>query len=161
LWRFPLIGELFKTIGVWEYRLGGMSDAEVVFKLSGPQMIIKRGRLSNSFSAIEAEPGGRVNLQNRQIDMFVVAMPLKDLDKLIKKIPVVNWFARAKDKLIRLRLKGDWSQPANKLISKQPIKDVKEGTIEFFRAIIESGGQITDKIKSGLDFILNDDERSP
>jgi len=35
LWRFPLIGQVFKSIGIWEYQVGGMSDAEVKFALSG------------------------------------------------------------------------------------------------------------------------------
>ncbi len=146
LWRLPLIGGLFKYIGIWEYQVGGMSDAEVVFTLSGPKMTIVRGHLSNRFSAIEAEPGGSIDLQSGQVDMFVTVMPLKNVDKLINRIPVVNWFAHFKDKLIRLRLKGHWSDPANKLISKQPLKDLKDGTIGFIIDIAESGGQFTEKV---------------
>ncbi|MFH1370853.1 MAG: AsmA-like C-terminal domain-containing protein [Planctomycetota bacterium] len=148
LWRLSLIGELFKNIGIWEYQLGGMSDAEVVFRLSGPEITIERAHLSNRFSAIEAEPGGRIDLRSGQVDMLVVVMPLKNVDKLISSIPVVNWFANFKDKLIRLRLKGHWSDPASKLISKQPIQDLKDGTIGFIIDIAESGGQFTDKVKN-------------
>ncbi len=152
LWRFPLVGALFKAIGIWEYQVGGMSDAEVVFTLSGPQMSIRRGHLSNRFSAIEAEPGGKIDLRSGQVDMLVVVMPLKNVDKLVGSIPVVNWFAHFKDKLIRLRLKGHWSDPAGKLISKQPIKDLTEATVGFIIDVVESGGQFTDKVKNQLGF---------
>jgi len=155
LWRFPLIGQVFKSIGIWEYQVGGMSDAEVKFALSGPEMTIERGHLSNRFSAIEAEPGGKVNLKSGQIDMYIVAAPLKQVDKVVGKIPVVNWFASFKDKLIRLRLKGHWSEPAGKLISKQPLKDIKDGTIGFIVDIIESGGQFTKKTIQGFGLIFS------
>jgi len=155
LWRFPLIGQLFKSIGIWEYQAGGMSDAEMKFNLSGPEMTIERGHLSNRFSAIEAEPGGKINLRSGQIDMFVVAAPLKDLEKLIGKIPVVNWFLTFKDKLVRLQIKGSWSNSPIKLVSKRPIKDVKDSTVEFFGSIIESGGQFTRKIIDTFGLVFN------
>ena len=150
LWRFPLIGELFKSVGIWDYRLLGMSDAEIAFGLSGAEMTIERGHLSNRFSAIEAEPGGTINLQSRQIDLYVVAAPLKNLDKFVGKVPIVKWFASFKDKLVRLRLKGQWSEPAIKLIKKQPLKDIKEGTIDFIASVVDGGGQFTEKLLSGL-----------
>jgi hypothetical protein len=150
LWRFPLIGELFKSIGIWEYRLAGMSDAEIVFRLSGPEMTIERGHLSNRFSAIEAEPGGKINLQNQQIDLYVVAAPLKTIDRIAAGIPIVKWFASFKNKLIRLRLKGQWSEPATRLIKKQPLKDIKEGTIDFIASVVDGGGQFTEKLLSGF-----------
>jgi hypothetical protein len=168
LWRFPVIGELFKSIGIGEFKAGGMSDAEVVFRLNGPQMTIVRGRLSNPLSAIEAEPNGVIDLKKGQIDMYVVALPLKKLDKVVSEMPVMSWFMQVKDKLIRLHLKGHWSEPAGKLISKQPIKDTKEGTIVFFKAVADSGGQIIEKIKDGFKFIVGgadnghkDEQRAP
>ena len=155
VWRFPLIGELFKSIGIWEYRLGGMSDAEAEFRLSGSRMTIERGHLSNRFSAIEAEPGGEVDINSGQVDMFVVAAPLKDIDRIMAKVPVVNWFASFKNKLIRLRLKGHWSQPAGKLIHKQPLKDIKEGTIEFMTSAVNGGGHFTEKLIKGFGLIFD------
>jgi hypothetical protein len=152
LWRFPVIGELFKSIGIWEYQVGGISDAEAVFGLSGLEMTVERGHLSNQFSAIEAERGGKINLQNGQIDMYVVAIPLKKVENIINRIPLVNWLAHFKDKLIRLRLKGHWSEPAGKLIGKQPIKDLTEATIGFFVDIFKSGGQLTEKTIKGFGF---------
>lgn len=159
LWRFPLIGGLFKQIGIWEYQVGGMSDAEVVFALSGPQMSIERAHLSNRFSAIEAEPGGKIDIKNGQVNLLVLVMPLKGVDKLVSRIPVVNWIANFKDKLLRLRLKGHWSDPPGKLISKQPVKDLKEATVGFIMDIVESGGQFTEKVKKRFGFSKADNTK--
>jgi len=150
LWRIPVIGELFKSMGVLEESFGEMSDAEVEFRLSGTKLIIERGRLSNSFSAIEAEKGGTINLRNGHLDLYVVAMPVKEIDRIINRAPVIRWFAHFKNKLVRLRLKGQWSEPANKLISKQPLKDLREGTIGFFMDVLESGGHIAERAEQEL-----------
>jgi hypothetical protein len=155
LWRVPFVGEIFKGIGVWEYRLAGISDAYAYFTLSATKMKIEEGRLSNSFSAIEAQPGGEINLSNGQIDVFVVGLGLKGIDKIIKKLPVINWVARFKDKIVRLHLKGPWQQPA---VKKEPITDMKEATIVFFKSIVESGGKITGKVKDGFETVINGKE---
>ena len=113
-------------------------------------MTIERGHLSNRFSAIEAEPGGTINLKNKEIDLYVVAAPLKNLDKFAGDVPIIKWFESFKDKLVRLRLKGQWSDPAIKLIKKQPLKDIKEGTIDFIASVVDGGGQFTENLLKGL-----------
>jgi hypothetical protein len=117
--------------------------------------------LSNRFSAIEAEPGGRINLRNEQIDLYVVAAPLKTIDRIAAGIPVVKWFASFKNKLIRLRLKGQWSEPATKLIKKQPLKDIKEGTIDFISSVVDSGGQFTEKLLTGFGLVFETGNGKP
>ena len=152
LWQVPVIGGLFKNFGSWEYKIAGVSDAEAVFRLWGPRMTIERGHLSNSFSAIEVEQGGQINLKTGQVDMYAVGIPLKGLEKIIGEIPVANWFMHLKDKLVRLQIKGNWSEPASKLIHKRPIKDVKEATLGFLGDMAKSGGGITDELKKALGF---------
>jgi hypothetical protein len=148
LWRIPLIGDLFANIGVLDESFGEMSDAAIKFKLSGTKLIIERGRLSSSFSAIVAEKGGTIDLRRGQLDMYVVAMPVRAIDKIIHETPVIDWFANFKDKLVRLRIKGQWSEPAKKLIHKQPLRDIGEGTVGFFTDVLESGGNITGKLRT-------------
>ncbi len=152
LWRMPLAGELFSIIGASEYKLGGLSDMEFVFRLWGPRMTIARGHISNSFSAIEVEQGGKVDLNSGEFDMYVVGIPLKGLEKIIGTIPVANWFLNFKDKLVRLQIKGNWSDPTGKLIRKQPIGDVKEASLGFFVDVAKSGGNISNGLKKTLGF---------
>ncbi len=150
LWRLPVISEVFKIFGKIDYNLGGLSDAEVVFRLWGPRMTIERGHISNNFSAIEAEQGGKINFKRNHIDIYIVGLGLKGLDKIIAEIPVVNWFAHIKNKFVRLRLEGNWSEPASKLITKQPITDIKEASIGFYADVVKSGGDISDEFKKLL-----------
>jgi hypothetical protein len=150
LWRVPVIGDLFARIGVLEESFGEMSDAEIKFRLAGTKLIIEQGWLSSSFSAIDAEKGGTIDLRNGRLDMYVVAMPVKAIDRIINRAPVIDWFANFKNKLVRLRVKGQWSEPAKKLISKQPLRDIGEGTIGFFIDVLESGGHIAERAKQQL-----------
>jgi hypothetical protein len=150
LWRVPVIGDLFARIGVLGDSFGEMSDAALKFRLAGTKLVIEQGRLSSSFSAIEAEKGGTIELRNGRLDMYVVAMPIKAIDRILNRAPVINWFANFKNKLIRLRVKGQWTEPAKKLISKQPLKDIGEGTIGFFMDVFESGGHIAERAKQQL-----------
>jgi hypothetical protein len=151
LWRFPVIGEIFKVIGIWGYRLGGMSDLIAYFNLKGTRINLQRGQLSNTFSAIEVERGGEINLSTGQLDMYVVGLGLSGIDKVINKLPVINWIARFKDKIVRLHIKGQWSKP---VITKEPLTDVKEATVVFFKSIIESGGKISNTVKEGLGTVI-------
>ena len=59
---------------------------------------------------------------------------------------MVKLFIGLSDKLTRLRVKGQWSDPASELIRKEPIKDVKDGVVDFFLDAARSGGQLTDSI---------------
>ena len=76
------------------------------------------------------------------MDFYVVAVPIKEVDDLIKRIPVAELFVNLKDKLSRLHVKGHWSEPAAKLITKELLKDLKEGTIDFLKGTVKTEGQL-------------------
>ena len=59
-------------------------------------------------------------------------------------------FVNLQDKLTRLRIRGHWSDPAGKLIKKEPVKDVKEGTVGFLRDVIKSGGELSQQAGNTL-----------
>ncbi len=139
----PVVPQIFRALGLVRFDPTTMSDAEAAFTMAWPTMTIKHAHIANKLAAIEAEPGGKVNLQKHHVDMHIVAVPFRQLDALMKQIPVVDIFAHLKDKLTRLRIKGNWSDPPNKLITKQPMKDIKDGTAGFLRDVVSSGGQIS------------------
>jgi len=139
----PVIPNIFGAVGLSSYDPLTMSDAQATFAMAGPIVTIKNAHIANRFAAIEAEPGGTVNLQTEHIDMRVVAIPLKQLDSLLRRVPIVDIFANLKDKLTRLHIKGQWSDPPNKLIMKEPIKDIKDGTVGFLQDVVKSGGQLS------------------
>jgi hypothetical protein len=137
----PVIPTIFKFIGLSRIEPLKFSDVEAKFQNVGPLVTVESGHISNLFAAIEFEPGGTVDLSTEQIDGYVVTAPLSEITGLIEKLPIIDIFADLKDKLIRLRVKGNWSDPPNKLISKTPIKDIKDSTVGFIRDTVKTGGQ--------------------
>ena len=65
----------------------------------------------------------------------------------MRKLPFAELFGKLKDKLTRLKVKGKWSDPASKLVTKEPLADIKEATVGFIRDVVDSGGQITEKMR--------------
>jgi hypothetical protein len=151
----PVIPTIFKFIGLSSIEPLKMSDVEAKFQNVGPLVTIDSGHISNLFAAIEVEPGGTVDLQTEQIDGYVVAAPLNKITGLIEKLPIIEIFANLKDKLIRLRVKGNWSEPPTKLISKTPIKDIKDSTVGFIEDTAKTGGQFGKGMLDLLGGLLN------
>jgi hypothetical protein len=137
----PVIPAIFEFLGLSRIEPLKMSDAEAKFHNAGTLVTIESGHISNLFAGIEFEPGGTVNLRTEQIDGYVVAAPLSKITGLIEQLPIIDVFANLKDKLIRLQVKGNWSDPPNKLISKTPLKDIKDSTIGFIQDTARTGGQ--------------------
>jgi hypothetical protein len=138
----PGIPQIFASAGLSQYELLRMSDAEAAFKTSGYVVTIESGHISNNFAAIEFEPGGTIDLRTRQIDGYVVAAPLSQIAGAVESLPIIKIFARIKDKLMRLHVKGDWRDPPGKLITKEPVKDLKESTVGFLQDVVKGGGQL-------------------
>jgi hypothetical protein len=149
-----VIGELFGRIGLAKYDPLRVSDAVVSFRMAGSEVVIEEAMVSNRLAALRAEAGGRVDLRSGQLDINVIAVPLKQVDELIRATPVLNIIGGLKDKLVRLKVRGHWSEPAGKLITKEPVQDVKDGTVGFLRDIVESGGQITQNMRQRVSDIV-------
>ncbi len=143
----PILPHIFNTVGLSELEPLKVSDAECAFTNTGPVVTIQTANVANRFAAVRAEPGGTINLKTKQIDMHVKAVLVKQIDAVIKKIPVINIINNLKDKLTRLHIQGKWSDPPAELIKKEPITDIKDATVGFFQDIVKSGGQITRKIR--------------
>jgi hypothetical protein len=108
-----------------------------------------------------------VDLQTGAVDFYVVAAPFKDVSALLPSLPplgplgqltdellrTVDTFSTLTASLTRLHIKGHWSDPPEKLITKEPLEDLQAGTVEFIRQAIESGGRLpagTLKVFGGL-----------
>jgi hypothetical protein len=150
----PVIPHIFQAVGLQNFSLLKMSDAAGTFDTTGTDITIKDAHIANRFVAIEAEPDGKINLQNGHVDLYVVGIPFRQIDTLVKSIPVVNLFAGIRDKLVRLHIKGHWSDPPATLITKEPIKDIEEGTVGFLTDAMETGGQFSKKILEKLGILL-------
>ncbi|MBN1392789.1 MAG: hypothetical protein JW947_08315 [Sedimentisphaerales bacterium] len=146
----PVVPHIFRFIGLSRLNPLEMSDAGCTFTTAGPVVAVETAHVANFFAAVKAEPGGTINLQTKQIDIYVVALPIKQIDAVIGRIPILNIFVNLKDKLVRFRIRGYWSDSPAKLFTKEPIKDIEKATVGFFRDVIETGDWITQPIRKGL-----------
>lgn len=142
----PLLSKISRTVGLKDKEMQATSDVVVLFTNYGYVIKVEQGYLTNKHEAIAVEPGGTVDLQGRTIDMYIIATQLRVVSEFMRKLPVVKLVVGLSDKLTRLRLKGQWTDPASKLIKKEPIKDVKEGVSGFFVEAARSGGKLTDSV---------------
>lgn len=145
----PLLTEISKIIGLKDKEMKTTSDASAIFRSNGPNLEIDQAFFTNQHEAIIVEPGGTIDLKNRTLDIYVTAIHLRQIGDFIRKVPVVRLFARLKDKLTRLRIQGKWSDPLSKLIKKEPVKDVKEGVVDFFMQIAQTSGELSGPIRKG------------
>ncbi|MHC4123201.1 MAG: hypothetical protein ACYSSI_06475, partial [Planctomycetota bacterium] len=145
----PLLTKISKIIGLTDKEIQTTSDASVAFRSNGLNLEIDQAYFTNQHEAIIVEPGGTIDLKNRTIDIYVNAIHLRQIGDFIRKVPVVRLFVRLKDKLTRLRIEGQWSDPLSKLIKKEPVNDVKEGVVDFFKQIAQNSGELTDSMIKG------------
>ena len=118
------------------------ADALAVFRHRGATVELMRAGVSNNLSAIQVEPGGRVDVQHGTMDFYVIGVPVESLRDVLVKVPVINWFVSLKDKLTRLHVKGHFSDPPSRLITKEPLKDLSVGTVDFFHDAAKGSGEL-------------------
>ncbi|MHC4704789.1 MAG: hypothetical protein ACYTFQ_29940, partial [Planctomycetota bacterium] len=148
MYVLPLSANIFHALGLGDLTGSRLSDVHAAFRTTGAEVTLDSAHLANRMLAVQAEPGGTINLQSGNLDFYVIGVPFKGIDTLARQLPVVRLFVNLKDKLVRLRVKGHWSDPRDKLITKQPVQDVGEATLGFFADVIKEGGQLG---KAGLE----------
>jgi len=150
----PIIPYIFSNIGLAKLDPLRMADVECIFSMAGPVVKIQSAHIANPYAAIVAEPGGTVDLQTKQVEMYVNAVPLQKIESIIRQLPILDIFFNLKDKLTRFYIKGNWSDPPTKLITKRPIEDIKEGTVGFLQDVVKNGGQISQAMLKGFGVIF-------
>ncbi|MFA6132859.1 MAG: hypothetical protein WC869_02440 [Phycisphaerae bacterium] len=140
-----IFAEVFKQMGLGSGDRLHKSDLQAVIAFDGPRVTIERARLANALSAMDVEKGGKINVQTHQLDLYVVGVPLKAVEALLR-LPLIGTltepFRNLRDKLIRLYVHGDWSDPPGTLVTKKPITDAASGAVGFFQDAAKSGGEL-------------------
>jgi len=156
----PVIPYVFSSIGLAKLDPLRMADVECKFSMAGPVVKIQSAHIASPYAAIVAEPGGTINLQTKRIEMYVNAVPLRQIESIIKKLPVLDIFLNLKDKLTRLYIRGNWSDPPTKLITKRPIEDIKDGTVGFLQDVVKNGGHISQAMLKGFGVLFKAKDKS-
>ncbi len=155
----PLVSGIFNIAGLKDINPGYLSDVKIDYSIVDELVTIENGEIANSLAAVKVQQGGVVDLQKKYIDCYVIVLPLKNVSGVLNAIPVVNLFSRLSDDLTRLRVKGNWEEPPSKLISKQPVEDIGNATLEFFKNTAESGGEFAEAIINSIISVFNSDEK--
>jgi len=151
----PVISHLFVYVLTGRADPGRVCDAVALLRIKGPLVTIEDARIVHPLSAFDFERGGTINLKTGRLDMYVVAVGFDQLQELlgILRIPMpatlrvlTGLTQRVFEKLIRLHIKGHWSEPPEKLIRKEPLKDIQEGTVEFLRDALTGRGQFSQDV---------------
>ncbi len=156
----PVFPYIFSSIGLSKLDPLRMADVECKFSMAGPVMKIQSAHVTNSYAAVVVEPGGTIDLQTKRIEMYVNAVPLRQIESIIKKLPVLDIFFNLKDKLTRFYLSGNWSDPPTKLITKRPIEDIKDGTVGFLQDVVKNGGNISQTMLKGFGVLFKAIDKS-
>ena len=51
----------------------------------------------------------------------------------------------------------EWSDPAAKLIKKEPVKDVRDGVVDFFIQAAQTSGELTDLMINGTKNLVEEE----
>ena len=145
----PVLESILGFLGM---DLSGMNRADVKaeFSIDGPVVKLKSGRLSSPMIAVEAMEGGTMNMENGRIDLYVIALSLRQVGKMLSLLPgggLVNSFT---DKLMRLHVMGDWNNRDSIRVTKEPLKDIAVGTTDFFKQAVRGGGNIGGSLLKGV-----------
>jgi hypothetical protein len=109
-------------------------DMECRFTAVASRIYLQKGEATTPLSAVMAEPGGTIDLRTRQVNLYLVGVPLRQLRDALSLLgePVV----RLKDSLTRVHVKGRWDQPVSELVRKEPIEDLASTTVGFFQTVV-------------------------
>jgi len=160
LLKVPLLSHIVGVLDITDATGADGSEVVIRFSMKGPEVTIEQGNLASNVIAFEAQPGGTVNLETEHLDVYVIAVPIKQVRSIVKSIPLINLLVNVRDKLTRLHIVGRWSDPPVKLVKKEPLTDVREATVGFLRDVVDSGGHLgAGVIKGTQDALKQTEER--
>lgn len=136
-----LLVAIFQRLNVDPARIVGGTNVHVLFEGRGLVITLREeARLENNISAVVIEKGGVIRVGEESLDLYVIGAPVKQLRTVMSSIPLLGGaLSGVADKLTRLRVHGPWASP---IISKEPAKDIQEGTVAFFRGVVGGGGKL-------------------
>ena len=148
--RIPVITELFRSQKFDLLR----SDVNVEFVHQDSAVTLgSPAQLANRLSAFQAEPGGTFDFRQRTVDMHVYVVPLKQIQPLMH-LQIIGLFGSVAQRLTRLHVRGHWDDPSDKLVTKEPLGDIQQATLEFFTGAARTGGNLGTGVLRGVGDLL-------
>lgn len=138
----PVLTRLLDLVGLSDADPLRDTDVGAVFSMTGQTMTFDKASLANAAVAVDVQPGGTVDFATHQLDLYVLAVPVRKPHDLVASIPLVKSVVGLGDKLARVHIRGNWSDPPASLVTKEPLTDLTEGAKEFFESVASEGGDM-------------------
>ncbi|NQU76629.1 MAG: hypothetical protein HQ546_09990 [Planctomycetes bacterium] len=129
------------------------TDLDLEFDNAGQNLTIVGGRLATPLAAVRPIPGGSVNLATRELDVHVVAAILDDIDELVN-VPFLKLLVPFTRRLSQLHVTGTWESRQTIQVSKEPLRDIGSATVEFFKGVVKTGGDLGDVVVQPIHELL-------
>ena len=112
---------------------------------------IKTGQLATTIWAADAEAGGTIDLASRDVDMYVLFLPIKQAGPILNALGAVNPLklifkedplTLIVKKIIRQHVTGTLDKP---VITPEPLSDLAKapaGAVNFFKDVAVGAGQL-------------------
>ena len=136
----PIVQKIIRTVSRNGSKAHKNTDAIGTFEIAESTVTFQKARLANDWVAIDALPGATLDLETGRVDGYVIVAPIKQISEGLHAIPVVNLFANFTDQLTCLRVQGIRSDVSGIKITKEPLRDVAKGTLDFFKGVAGTGG---------------------
>jgi hypothetical protein len=119
LLRYSILARVLEVINSTEIFFGSLPDLEnegirfaslqASARMQGSRIKVDHGLVDGH--SLEMGFSGTVDLGQQTVDIVVLVAPLKTLDRLIKKIPVISGLTRGNLVTIPVRVTGSWQNP--------------------------------------------------
>ncbi|MBN1437178.1 MAG: hypothetical protein JW936_08885 [Sedimentisphaerales bacterium] len=120
----------------------GEFDVDGMFYTEGPVVIFDKVNMAGSIMVIMIEPGSQVDLETRELDAYVVAGLVEEIDTVFGQFEILNITRNLLHKLTRLHVTGPYDDSSGVRISKEILRDISEGTIDFLREVVLNGNEV-------------------
>lgn len=138
----PVFDQILAALGA-QPDAGTKTDLDLLFSNQGEIVTVRGSRLATPIIALNIVPGATANLNTHEIDAYVVAAALSDVEAMINTpfLSLLVPFARSAS---QLHVSGRWDSKDTIRISKEPIRDVGGATVRFFKDAVKTGGELGD-----------------
>jgi uncharacterized protein YhdP len=129
--RFNLLGKILGFLNSTEILFGNFPDIEeqgmgynelaIRSRVDNGLLILKEGRLDGE--SVEMGFQGQVNLVSREVNLNVLVAPLKTVDRLVKKIPVLSGLMGGNLISIPVKVSGPLNDPSVRPMSPEAVSN--------------------------------------
>ncbi|MFW6325919.1 MAG: AsmA-like C-terminal domain-containing protein, partial [Desulfovermiculus sp.] len=129
LLRFTVLSKLIELLNTTEIMFGSLPDLEnegIRFSQLQSTILFKDSRATITQGLVDGQSmeigyHGDIDLHEKSLELTVLVAPLKTVDRLMKKIPLISGLTGGNLVTIPVRISGDWDNPKVTPLSPQAV----------------------------------------